>query len=140
MMEMNSYQNPIQYNLDKDAYELEVPQDFQVTADGILYEVKVEEIIKEKNHLFNCVTSAEDYPYVMEQYVKKQMHIFSSEVKVLVLFYDEELALYAAMPAWVSIKEISDEESVFDVSYSVNRVNRKVLSFQVWQRLSSARM
>ncbi|GAB3533116.1 hypothetical protein GCM10027443_18000 [Pontibacter brevis] len=116
------------YDLDSDMYELDVPKNLRVvTKDGV-YDVVVESVIKD--NLFDCVTSFEDYDYVMEQYVKKQMHIFSPSIRVLVLFYDEELALHATMPVRVSINGISEGVSVADVSY---RVNRLVMSFQEWQ-------
>ncbi|WP_139217869.1 hypothetical protein [Pontibacter chinhatensis] len=117
------------YDIESDAYEMEVPQDLKITADGIAYVVKVKEII-ENTHLFHCVTSYEDYNYVLGEYVKNQMHIFSNEVQVLLLYYDERLALHTPMPVRVSIEEAGDEVSILDVSY---RVNKRVKSFQEWQ-------
>lgn len=131
-MKTNSYRNPMAYNVESNAYELEVPQDFQVTADGILYEVKVQKIIKEKNHLFNCITSAEDYPYALEQYLKKQMHIFSSEAKVLLIYFDQELSLYATLPIQLSINKTCKDVTGADMSCTANN---KVMSFLDWQHL-----
>lgn len=127
---MNSYQNPMIYDIDSDAYELDVPRNFQVTADGTAYEVKVKEIVKENTHVFHCITSYEDYEYVMEQYVKNQMHMFTNQVKVLLLYYDEQLGLHATMPVRVSVEAIVNEASGTDASY---KVNRRVKPFMEWQ-------
>ena len=128
---LSNHRNPVCFNLESDAYELEVPKSFTVTCDNIVYEVVVVEIIRENNHnnLFNCVTSAEDYDYVMQQYVRNQMHVFSSQVKVLVIYYDEQLALHATLPIKAEIREVA-YEPLLDVSY---RVNSRMKSFIEWQ-------
>ncbi|GAB3202192.1 hypothetical protein ABID22_003825 [Pontibacter aydingkolensis] len=123
------YQNPIIFNLDKDAYELDIPAPLRIQTKGGGYEVVPSGIIEEKTNIYHCITSAEDYNYVLEQYVKNQMHIFSSSIKVLVLFYDQELAMHATMPLQVSIDRLEEEVSCHGVSYTINR---RVQAYHEW--------
>lgn len=128
-MNSSGYQNPIAFNLDKDAYELDVPTPLRVCTDDGVYEVIPAGIIEEKTNLYHCITSFEDFDYVLKQYVKNRMHIFSSSIKVLVLFYDQELALHATMPLRVNIDRLQEKVSRHGVIYDVNR---RVQAYYNW--------
>ncbi|ARS35824.1 hypothetical protein [Pontibacter actiniarum] len=128
-MNSSGYQNPIIFNLDKDAYELDVPAPLRVYTKGGVYEVIPSGIIEEKTNLYHCITSAEDYDYVLEQFVKNQMHVFYSSLKVLVLYFDQELALHATMPLRVNVDRLQEKVSRHGVTYEVNR---RVQAYHDW--------
>ncbi|MBF8962153.1 hypothetical protein I0P70_02750 [Pontibacter sp. FD36] len=128
-MNSSSYQNPMLFNLDKDVYELDIPAPLRVHTNDGVYEIVPVGIIEDNKNLFNCITSFEDFDYVVEQYVKNQMNIFSSSIKVLVLYYDQELALYSTLPLRVHIDRLEEKASRHGVSYTVNR---RVQAYYDW--------
>lgn len=96
------------FNHEENLYELDVPQRLEVQTEHGVYEIVVNSIIKEETNLFNCVTSYEDYDYVLEQFVKNLRHIFDSPIKVLVLYYDQEQEWHATIMLYVSVIKIGD--------------------------------
>lgn len=59
------------------------------------------------------------------------MHIFSSSIKVLLIYYDHELALYATLPLEVEVNEVVLDAAVVKVD---PQINTRIKSFVDWQK------
>lgn len=135
MMETLSYLNPMQYDQEQQTYKLKMPDKLLVFAEGRTFQISVVERLNGENLIFDCITSYEDYNYVLEGFVKRPLKQPKSDATVLVLYFDQERCLHATMAIRVSIIVLFNNATSADVTYSMDR---KVMAFQEWQTASSA--
>ncbi|MBF8963000.1 hypothetical protein I0P70_07075 [Pontibacter sp. FD36] len=128
-MEMNSYQNPMVYDTEIEAYRLKIPNDLIINTENCDHKVTVIECISREHDVFDCITSYEDYDYVMSEYIKKTGSSPKPTAGVLILYYDEVLRLHVTLAVKVSISRV-EYEAFADVP---STMNRKVKTFQDWQ-------
>ncbi|MBX0335556.1 hypothetical protein K3G39_20180 [Pontibacter sp. HSC-14F20] len=116
--------------------------DVEVITNGSHLRAEVNSVVENEERVYDLVTSIEDYPFSMQEFIDSKVGKLSNEYSVLVIYYDSELAYYSTMTVEVMLIEfeggeasIRDKEDWLPSPHlALDLSNQVILKFNDWNK------
>jgi hypothetical protein len=123
-------------------YLLAMPPDVEVITNASHFRAEINFVVENEERIYDLVTSIEDYPYSMQEFIDSKIGKLSTEYTVLVIYYDSELGYYSTMTVAVILIEIDGgETSIRDTEdklcspyIALDLGNQVILKFNDWNK------
>ncbi|MEJ8803418.1 hypothetical protein [Pontibacter sp. H249] len=121
---------------------LAIPPNIEVIKDDSHFRAEVNFVVENEERVYDLVTSIEDYPFSMQEFIDSKAGKLSTEYTVLVIYYDSELAYYCTMTVDVLLIEINSgetssvetEERLCSPYIGLDLGNQVILKFNDWNK------
>jgi hypothetical protein len=93
---------------------LAIPPAIEVITNDAHFRAEVNYVVENEERVYDLVTSIEDYPFAMQEFIDSKIGRLSYEFAVLVIYYDSELGYYSTMTVNVLLIEIDSNGEAID--------------------------
>ncbi len=92
--------------IEQNGYLLALPAPMEINGIDGLYKVEATEQLESSESVFHIVTDNEDYEYALHQFLKSDRFVIPDTIKVLVLYFDNELGVYTTLGLRVNLEKL----------------------------------
>jgi hypothetical protein len=128
-------------------YLLAMPPDVEVITNDKHIRAQVNFVMENEDRIYDLVTSIEDYPFTMQEFIDSKIGKLSTKYTVLIIYYDSELGYYCTMTVEVILIDVNgtddsssegssgETEERFTSPYIViDLSNQVILKFNDWNK------